>query len=267
MINESYAFSDLGKALRDLKAWSVIAAKQIQIENRRNFLGLTWLVISFAIPTTGIGWLLAKLQGLPLDEHIPHVAFGFVAWNFLSSCITEGCHIFYRNRSMLLQAPLSRSGFVISLIFKKLFLLFFQLLAACGIAAAFGWRPDWHALFIPISLLIYFASAVGAILVVSIISARIRDFAEIISAVIRLSFFFTPIIWSANTRNLESSSVLELVASLNPLTYYVKLLRDPAQGSFPDLQTFGITLGITAFLLILGLVLLQKNGRKIVFYI
>jgi len=267
VINESYAFSDLGKALRDLKAWSVIAAKQIQIENRRNFLGLTWLIISFAIPTTGIGWLLAKLQGLPLDEHIPHVAFGFVAWNFLSSCITEGCHIFYRNRSMLLQAPLSRSGFVISLIFKKLFLLFFQLLAACAIAAVFGWRPDWHALFIPVSLLIYFASAVGTILVVSIISARIRDFAEIFSAVIRLSFFFTPIIWSADTRNLESSSVLELVASLNPLTYYVKLLRDPAQGSFPDLQTFGITLGITAFLLILGLVLLQKNGRKIVFYI
>ncbi len=267
MTDGSYAFRDLGNALKDIKAWSVIAAKQIQIENRRNFLGLSWLIISFAIPTLGIGWLLAKLQGLPLDEHIPHVAFGFVAWNFLSSCITEGCHIFYRNRSMLLQAPLSRSGFVISLIFKKLFLLLFHFIAACGIAAAFGWRPDWHALFIPVSLLIYFASAVGAILVVSIISARIRDFSEIISAVIRLSFFFTPIIWSADTRNLESSSVLEVVASINPLTYYVNLLREPARGNFPDIQTFGITLGIAAFLIILGLMLLQKNGRKIVFYI
>ncbi|WP_017931048.1 ABC transporter permease [Robiginitomaculum antarcticum] len=267
MIKRLYAFQDLGRALRDIKALSAIAAKQIQIENRRNFLGLAWLVISFAVPTTGIGWLLAELQGLPLNQHIPHVAFGFVAWNFVSACITEGCHIFYRNRSMLLQAPLPRSGFVISLVFKKLFLLAFQLATACMIAATFGWRPNIFMLFVPVSILIYFFTAVGAVLVVSIISARIRDFSEIAASVIRLSFFFTPIIWSTSSRSMAQSSALDIVARLNPLTYYVNLLRDPAQGHFPDALTFGITIGIATFLICSGLLLLQKNGKKIVFYI
>lgn len=262
-----YAFRDLGSALRDIKAWSAIAAKQIQIENRRNFLGISWLVVSFAVPTTGIGWLLAELQGLPLNEHLPHVAFGFVGWNFISSCMSDGSHIFYRNRSMLLQAPLSRSGFVISLVLKKMFILAFQLGTACAIAAAFGWRPNLLILFIPISLLIYFFTAIGAILIVSIISARIRDFSEIIAAVFRLSFFFTPIIWSVKSRSLAQSSVLETLANMNPLTYYINLLRGPATGVFPDIRTLGITISIAILLLTLGLLLLEKNGRKIAFYI
>ena len=265
--NASYAVNDLINALKEIKIWSFIATKQIQIENRRNFLGVAWLVISFAVPTTGIGWLLAKLQGLPLNEHIPHVAFGFVAWNFISSCLTEGCHIFYRNRSMLLQAPMTRSGFVLSLVFKKLYLLLFQLTTACAIAAVFGWRPNPMNLFFLISILIYFFTAVGTVLVVSIISARMRDFSETIASIVRLSFFFTPIIWSTQSRSISQSSVLEQVAELNPLTYYVDLLRNPAMGSLPDALTFAITLGIATILFAFGLLLLQRNGRKIAFYI
>ena len=264
-----YALQDFFGAARDLRAWSYLAAKQIQFDYRRNLLGSAWIVIGFAITSGGIGWLIAQLQGRDIAVHIPYVAFGFVAWNFILTSVTEGSNTLTRNRGLLLQAPMERSVFVFSLVLKKLFLLLIHLATAMALAAALGWRPTPTLFMLVPGLLVLTLTAVGTVTFLSVIGTVLRDVAELVSAGMRLTFFFTPIIWTVEARFANNSSPhgLELVARLNPFTYFVELIRAPALGTIPGMETWIVTIGIGLLSLLLGLVMLQWLGRRLVFWL
>lgn len=263
----SYALSDLKSSFANVRLWTFISAKNIEIQYRRNLLGVFWLVISYAAPALGIGYVLSRLQGLPLEEHVPHVLLGFVGWLFINDCLVQGAAALTRNRNILLQAPLGRSTFALSLVVEKMIILLVNLAVGVGIAAVFGWRPSETLVFVPLSLLILAVAGFGTVLLVSIVSARVRDLSELIGSVMRLAFFFTPIIWSANSRSVPEESFLSIVARYNPLTYFIDVLRLPVLGQWPDTLTLAVSGGIAALVLVLGLIALQLGGRTVAFFV
>lgn len=262
-----YALKDFGKSIANIRLWSFIAAKNIQIQYRRNILGLFWLVISFGIPALGIGYVLSKLQGLALIEHLPHVMFGFVGWYFVSDCLTQGSRVLTRNRPMLLQAPMGRSVFALSMVVERFILLSVNLIVAAVLSSFFGWRITVEAFFIPVSILIILITGIGTVMFLSVICARIRDLAELIASVVRLAFFFTPIIWSTTSRQFSPDSFLATAARFNPLTYFVDVLRMPMLGSIPDALTLTVSCSIAGLMMVLGLIAIQRGGRGIAFYV
>lgn len=265
-----YAIRDIAGAARNLRAWSYLAAKQLQMDYRRNLLGSAWIFIGFAITAGGIGWLIAQLQGRELSDHIPYVAFAFVAWNFIQSIVGESSIALTRNRALLLQAPMERSVFAFSLSLKKFYLMALQLITACAVAAVFGWRPS-ATLFLLIPAFAVFAyAAVGTALLLSVVGAVLRDLNELLSAVMRLAFFFTPIIWVAESRfdgERAELEVLSTVVAFNPFSYFIELIRGPALGTAPDVLTWVVTIGLSTVIFLLGLISLQIFGRRLVFWL
>lgn len=262
-----YALQDLGRSFANIRLWSFISAKNIQIQYRRNLLGLLWLVFSFGIPALGIGYVLSKLQGLPLIEHLPHVMFGFVGWYFVSDCLTQGSRVLTRSRSMLLQAPMGRSVFALSMVVERFILLCVNLVTASFLSSLFGWRPSLEMVFIPISILITLIAGLGTVMFLSIICARVRDLAELVSSAVRLAFFFTPIIWSTTTRQFSPDSFLGVAAKYNPLTYFIDVLRMPMLGSIPDMLTLSVSCALAVLMMLMGLIAIQRGGRSIAFFV
>lgn len=263
----SYVMRDLAGAFADIRLWGMITAKSLQVKYRRNALGILWLLFSFAIPTVGIGYVLAMLQGEALTDHMPHVALGFAAWNYVSDTLIHGCKALTRRSSMLLQAPINRSVFALSTIMEHLMVLGMNLVAAVVISLVFGWRPGPEVIFLPISILIMAVAGFGTVMLVSILSARLRDLSELIASVTRLAFFFTPVIWVADSRAMPEGSFLSVIADYNPIAYYVDLFREPLMGQYPDMLTLIITGGGAVVLLVAGMVAIQKGGRSIAFFV
>lgn len=264
-----YALQDFFGALKDIRAWSYLAMKQIQFDYRRNLLGTSWIILSFALTSGGLGWLLAQLQGRSIPEHVTYVAFGFVVWNFVLACVTEGCTALTRNRSLLLQSPIDRSGFVFSLVLKKLYLLGFNLLTAVVLALILGWRPNMTVIAILPGILVLTYTAVGTVTAFAVIGTVLRDFSELVAAIMRLAFFFTPIIWYANARfdRVGDDSPLSLLARYNPFSHFIEIVRGGALGYWPAWESWLITLGIGTLALIIGLGVLQWLGRRLVFWL
>ncbi|PWE18695.1 hypothetical protein DDZ18_03635 [Marinicauda salina] len=264
-----FAAQDYLSGLRDLRASAYLAAKQIQTEHRRNLLGTAWVLIGFAITAGGIAWLIAQLQGRPISLHIPYVVFGFAAWNFISSSVTEGCHALTRNRGLMLQAPMPRSIFVFSLVLKKLYLLALHLMAAGVIAAALGWRPSLEMFLILPALAIFTTTAIGIVSTLAVVCAVYRDISEVVNSVMRLSFFFTPIIWTIDTRFGERVDIqsLKTVVTYNPFAYFLEILRAPMLGETPDALAWIITGLIGLAMLTLGFLFVEWLGRRLVYWL
>ncbi|WP_291841588.1 ABC transporter permease [Maricaulis sp.] len=271
------ALKDFVGATRNLRAWSYLAGKQIQLEYRRTVLGNAWIVIAFVVPAAGIGWLTGTIQQRDLMVHIPYVAFGFVAWNFIAGLITEACFAFTRNRSMLLQSRIDRFVFIFSLTLRKLFLLMIHLVTACLVAILatmswtpeihFQWLPTWHMIWLPLSLSLFVLTAFGVGALLAALGTVMRDFAELVASIMRLAFFFTPIIWTFERRFGGGSEALRILATYNPFSYYIELIRSPAMGYSPEPLTWIVVSGLTVVSLMLGLLAIQVFGRRLVFWL
>ena len=264
-----YALQDFFGALKDIRVWSYLAMKQIQFDYRRNLLGTSWIILSFALTSGGLGWLLSQLQGRSIPEHVTYVAFGFAVWNFILPCVTEGCTALTRNRSLLLQSPVGRSGFVFSLVLKKLYLLGFQLMTAIVLALVLGWRPSITMLAMLPGVVLLTFTAVGTVMALAVIGTVLRDFSELVAAVMRLAFFFTPIIWYADARfsRVGDDNALSILARYNPFSHFIEIVRGGALGYWPSVESWLITFGIGTLALVIGLGVLQWLGRRLVFWL
>ena len=262
-----YAFEDLREAFSNLRGWSYLAVKRIQLEHRRTWIGSAWIVLAFAITSAGIGALLAQLQGRPMTEHVPYVMFGFAAWNFISASITGGCAVMVNAKPFLLQMPTPRSVFVLSATLRNLYLLLIQLFTAACVSLLFGWRPDISNLWVVPAVLIYILAAFGTVTFLGLVCARARDLGQLVESVMRLSFFFTPIIWAPGARLAGDGGLISFMMTWNPFTYVLLAFRDGLLGQSPDPLNWAIMLALTAVLLLVGLIALQTAGRRVTYWL
>jgi ABC-type polysaccharide/polyol phosphate export permease len=262
-----YAWRDFSSAFGNIRSWSYLAAKQLQFDHRRTVLGSLWIVFAFALTAGSIGALLGALQGRPLDEHVPYVMFGFTAWNFVSGVVTEGCNVLTKSRAYLLQMPLPRTVFVISMVLRRGMLMLIHAVTSVAVCALFfGWRPSVELIWLPAALAIYFVAGVGVATALGMIVAMLRDIGELVAAVMRLAFFFTPIIWLPGARD-TNHPLIEFVVTWNPFAYVLEVFRSPALGAAPEPMAWAVTGGLALFALVLGAAALEIWGKRITYWL
>ncbi len=261
-----YAWRDFSSAFASIRSFSYLAAKQLQFDHRRTVLGSLWIVLAFGFTSASIAALIAALTGQPLNDHVPYVMFGFAAWNFVSGVLTEGCGVLTRGRAYLLQMPLPRLVFAISLVLRRGMLMLIHLATAAGVSVFFGWRPELDLLWALAAAPIYFIAAVGAAGTLGLITAMIRDIGELVSAAMRLAFFFTPIIWLPDARG-DGDGLIALVVTWNPLAYVIDIMRAPFLGAAPSPEAWLISGGLALGAFVCAAIATEIWGERITYWL
>ena len=242
------SFRGLGPALRDFRQgwkrapmWRAFALEDLRQQYGRTFFGLGWIAIAFAILVGIKGVFFSVFSPRPLGEFTLYVALGFLVYQFLVGNLTAGCNVFVQNAAWMKSGPMPFSVFVFKGAAKQS--LLFAGNAAVVIAALFifGARLGWPSLSALPALAIYFLTALWVQLLFGVIAARIRDFAQLISALTRMLFFITPIIWTYE----EATGIRRTIALYNPLTHYIEIMRAPILGGEISQQSWAIVLALT----------------------
>lgn len=262
-----YAIDDLGRAFSNLRGWSYLASKQLQLEHRRTWIGSTWIVLAFALTSLGIGILMSQLQGRAISEHVPYVMFGFAGWNFISAAVIGGCNIMVNSKPYLLQMPTPRSVFVLSMILRNFYLLILQLLTAASVAFALGWRPDLNVFWAAPAIVVYAFTGFWVALLLGMICARFRDLSRLIESVMRLAFFFTPIIWQADSGRGQAEGFMGFLMTWNPFTYVLLAFRDGLLGLEPQPVNWIVSGAIALTAGLAGFIALNALGRRVTYWL
>jgi ABC-type polysaccharide/polyol phosphate export permease len=99
-------------------------------------------------------------------------------------------------------------------------------------------------------------------LLFGIIGAKFRDFEQIVSSLMPMFFFLSPIIYKPDQLHFAS-----LLVWLNPFTYMISLIRDPLLNIQPELIVYKVSI-ISLFTgLFLCSVILGKAKLKIPFWV
>lgn len=130
-------------------------------------------------------------------------------------------------------------------------------LVYAGVAILFGIYAGAAALLIIPGLALLILNAVWVGLLLGTLCARFRDIPQIISSIMRIAFFLTPIIWMP-----EQLGTRGYLALINPFTYFVELIRSPLLGEIPSLLTWQLAILITVAGWVMALlVFVRFRGR------
>lgn len=111
---------------------------------------------------------------------------------------------------------------------------FFGLGALVVVVALVAGRLEWTLLLLPVLMVPQLLFNLGLGYLFAVVGTYLPDVRETLRAIVRASFFITPIIWPVD--RIDEDSALRLVVDLNPLAFLVTSYRDLVlEGQVPDL--------------------------------
>ena len=254
---------DLVLSLRQSSLWMHLGWQDLLRQYRRSFLGPTWIAINMAIFTAAFGWIGAQLFNQDTRTYIPYFCLGNIFFGFLTSMFNDGCRTYIDAAPFLKQASYPKFTFVFRTAWRNL-LLAHQIpliLAVLWYGGLLG-NALWH-----IWLLGFVVSAISATLVLAILAAvatRFRDVPMVVSSILQIAFFITPVMWQATQLNTARA---HLVTVFNPLASWLDLMRSPLLGQMPS-HTAWMSAGITfCILLVLCTVIYLMARRRINYWL
>lgn len=187
------------------KVLDTLVRRDLRVRYARSWLGYLWTLIdplAMALVYWFVfGLLLSGHRSSPGIEFIVFLIAGLLPWNWFNASINETARALYAERLLVRSTNIPRELWVIRVVIAKgiEFLLSLPILAAFVIF--FMIRGDvqtvnWQIIWVVPALVIQFVLCVGMGLVMAPVTALVDDFVRIVRIVLRMLFYFTPIVYS-----------------------------------------------------------------------
>jgi ABC-2 type transport system permease protein/lipopolysaccharide transport system permease protein len=214
------------------------------------------------VMVAALGYLYGGLLGHSLRDYLPYLAIGLILWAFLSSFITEGCGIFTTARSFIHQvkAPLSIHAF--RLLWKNSIVFAHNAVIFLVVVIVFGAWPGVVALLALPALALICLNGFSLSILLGVLTARFRDIPPIVSSLVHLMFFVTPILWMP-----QRAPARAVFVEANPFFHLLNIVREPMLGGLPSLRSWCISLVITFSTLVLGGWMFARFRQRIAYWV
>jgi ABC-2 type transport system permease protein len=283
----SRAFADIKDGFNQRELWLHLGWQDIKQRYRRSVIGPFWITLSMGVTALGLGLLYSQLFGSPISTYLPYVTAGFIVWNFILGCVTEGSDTFIANEGLLKHLPAPLSVYVFRTVWRQT-LMFAHNLLVYGIMLAVFWGPlstpgyvitekgipqpglSWLALLAIPGFLLLAINAGWVALLFGIISTRFRDIPQVVTSLINLVFFATPIMWSTDilaARLQGRFSWQNYIAHLNPIYHMVQVVRAPMIGASMSWASWAIVGGIAIIGWTIALVVLRNYRSRVSYWV
>ncbi|WP_081602436.1 ABC transporter permease [Afipia clevelandensis] len=234
------ALQDVLAGLSLWTLWGKLGWNDILQRYRRSFLGPLWMTASMAIMVVALGIVYSTLFKAELSHFMPFLCAGLLIWGYISTMITEAGTLFTGAESYIKQIRLPYSLYVFRFVWSKVIILAHNFVVYIAVLLYFHAWPGSVALYaIPGFLLVTLNGALAG-MSLGMISARFRDIPQIMTSLVQIIFFITPIMWKP-----ELLGAHQELMTFNPFFYLVEVMRGPLLGQIPAVQTYLIMLLIT----------------------
>lgn len=174
--------------------WS-LTQRELKARYRASVLGFLWTFLNPTLQMLTYGLVFNVL----LRQQIRHFLFfqfvGLLPWIFFSTSVVAGATAISDRRDLLTKVRFPPQVLPATVVATNLanYLLSLPLMIALGLI--YREIPTWHAIFFPVVLVIQVLFTLGTAYIVSAINVAFRDLQHIVSNLMTLWFFLTPVLY------------------------------------------------------------------------
>lgn len=234
------AADDLRTGVLSWRLSHFLAWQDIKQRYRRSTLGPIWLTISFGIQIFTMGVVSAFLFGGHITRSLPYVCAGMLAWSVITQIITDGATLYVSASRYITQLKCPLTVFLLQTVWRNLIIAGHNASVYLIIAATIVVVPGASILLWPLGLVLVMICISWMALVAAIISARYRDVPLLITSILGIMFWFTPLMYFP-----EQLGSKRFIVDYNPFTHIIALVREPLLGGSPTLNDWLVVLAVT----------------------
>ena len=263
------AFDDLRTGFGQRELWLHLGWQDIKQRYRRSYIGPFWITIATGVTALAMGLLYSQLFGMEIRTFLPHVTVGLIVWTMISGFLLEGSEVFMANEGLIKQLPAPLSVHVYRMVWRQMLLLGHNMIIYVILLAVFRPALHWTAIAVFPALGLLALNGVWVAFVIGIIATRFRDVAPIITSMVQLLFFMTPIVWTADLLSGPDGTLTTRarLVEINPLFHYLDIVRAPLLGDDQQAYHWYIVLAITVVGWGLALYLMRSYRARVAYWV
>jgi ABC-type polysaccharide/polyol phosphate export permease len=230
---------------------------------RRTVIGPFWTTLSLGVFIFALGVVWTQLWKQEIRNYLPFLSSGMIVWVFFSAMISEGCGVYTAAQGLITQFRFPYSLLTLSLIWRNVITLAHNLVIFVVIALFLG-VPVTPATFLAIpGLALICLNAFWICTVLGILCTRFRDIQQVVTSILQISMFVTPIFWAPE----QITGRAAILVDWNILYHYIDLVRSPLLGRAPPLWSWFMVISATLCGWGLMIVLFARFRSRIPYWI
>jgi ABC-type polysaccharide/polyol phosphate export permease len=258
-------FDDLVNGLRRYSLWGRMGLMDVKRRYRRTMIGPFWNAISLGVLIAVMGSVGIGLWKQDPADYIPFLASGMMVWLMVSTMILESCSLFINSQHLFGRMRLDYSIFAYALAWRNLVAFSHNLVVYLAVAIVFAPKLITFSIVLIVpGLFLVSLNAVWVALLLGMVCVRFRDVQQLVSTVLQISLFVTPILWSPE---LLSGKTRLVFVDCNPLYAFIDIVREPLLGKIPIVSSYSLALVLTLCGWAITLALFSRFRRRIAFWV
>ena len=229
--------------------------KEIRGKYKGSFLGVLWSFLNPLLMVAVYAIVFPYIMRVSVPNYLIFLIVAIIPWNFFTTCITTGCNCIWMNGGIIKKVYFPREILPISVVCAGLI----NFLISCLIILIFvffgGIGFSLQLLWLPLIAIIQSVLSLGLLFILSAINVYVRDIEYIVSFILNLLFYATPILYTADM----FPEKIRWILYLNPMTHLVNSYRSIFYAkTMPDLGSLFYISIVALIILVIGYLIFRK---------
>lgn len=255
-------FRDFADALSAHRLWFYMASNDIRLRYRGSTLGPIWITLTMAFFIGTLSIVYSRLFHQDIKEYVPFLTVSILTWAYISSVITDSTETFLSSKEFIEGMRMPYFLFIFRMIWRNFLILMHNFLVYILVILFFHVKVTAYILLAIPGFILVTANLAAISVIVSLLGTRFRDLPPIITSIMTVIFFISPITWQAKMIGDQS-----MIIRLNPVTYFLDLMRAPLLGQLPHLHSAYVAGTLMLVFWLLALMIFSHNSKKIPFWL
>jgi lipopolysaccharide transport system permease protein len=232
------AWNDIVRGLTQWEVWGRLGWQEVKRRYRRTVLGPFWATFSIGMFIGGIVFIWAPLFKTDVSSYLPFLSAGLVTWAFVTAIITEGCIVYTAGAGVITQLNFPYSVLNFMIVWRNVIVFFHNVLIVVIVVIVLNVRVSWETLLVIPGIIIVGANGAWMTMLLGMIGARFRDIPQLISNLVTVLMFVTPLFWLPGQLGDGSHKVV----TLNYMYHLIEVMRAPMLGTMPGQLSYQVTI-------------------------
>ncbi len=240
-----------------------LAQRQVASSYQGSYLGLVWALLSPLLMVAMLTVIFSNVLGIRVREVTGdsslnfglYLYCGLIPFLAYSQALNQGVNIIRRNSDLVQGVVFPLEILPLTTVLTTLIQNVFGVVAVSLVLVTLEQRLSWTIVLLPLVMVVQLVFTLGLAYLMAVAGTYVPDVRETLKAVVRATFFITPILWPTG-RVPEQYSFL---VDYNPLAALVEAYRDLILGGqLPDAWGMAYFSIVALVLFVVGFVVFNR---------
>ncbi len=258
------AIRDIAEAISKYRLALIFGWQDVAQRYRRSRVGAFWLTLNMAVFIGALGLIFGTLFQSEMRIFLPYLCAGVITWGFISTALNEGCTIFSSSDGIILQVRMPLFTHVMRGLWRNMIIFAHNIVIFPVVSLILGHSLGVNTFLAVPGFLLVCLNMAWIMLVLAIICARFRDMTQVVTNILQVLFYATPIMWMVKT--LPDHTPHNFI-KWNPFFHLIQLVRAPLLGEVPDVLSWIVAIGIAVVGWLFAIVFFGKYRWRVAYWL